>query len=141
MSRCWLMFYLLTTRIPSSFSSELLSSWVAPSLSWCLGLLLSWCRTLHFHLWNIMRFLSAHFSSLSLSLWMAGQLTCTSASPHHFGIISKLAANIFLIIHITNEDVCSIYLSYDPWGMLLMTGINDPFGKTKQNNQPNKQKT
>jgi len=44
---------------------------VDPSVYWCMGLLLLRCRTWYFPLWNLMRFLSAHFSSLSRSLWMA----------------------------------------------------------------------
>ena len=63
--------------IPSSrslikmFSAKLLSSWVVPSLYWCLGLFLSSCKALHFSLLNCVSFLLARFSSLSWSLWMA----------------------------------------------------------------------
>ncbi|KAK4810721.1 hypothetical protein QYF61_007695 [Mycteria americana] len=51
---------------------------------WCMGLFLPWCRTWHFPLLNCMRFLSAHFSSLSRSLWMAAQPSGISATPPSF---------------------------------------------------------
>lgn len=66
----WLMFNLVSTRTPWSFPTMLLSSWVAPSMSWCLGLFSPRCRTLYFLL-NFTIFLSAHLSSLSRSLWMS----------------------------------------------------------------------
>ena len=40
---------------PCSFSANLLSNCVVPSMYWCLGLFLPRCRTLHFSLLNFMR--------------------------------------------------------------------------------------
>lgn len=39
----------------------------------CRGLILCRCRTLHFSLLNVITFSSAHFSSVSRSLWMAAR--------------------------------------------------------------------
>lgn len=55
-----LMFSLVSTRTPRSYSPKLLPRWSAPSLSWCMGLLLP---TQHFPMLNIMWFPLAHFSS------------------------------------------------------------------------------
>jgi len=70
-ARCWLMFNLVSTRTPKYFSVKLLFSWAAPSINQCRGLFLPRYRTLHVSLLNFIRLLSAHFSSLSRSLWMA----------------------------------------------------------------------
>jgi len=40
---------------------------------WFMELFLTKCRTSHFRLFNFVRVLSAHFSSLSRTLWMASQ--------------------------------------------------------------------
>lgn len=42
------MINLGSTRTPRSFSAELPSSWLAPSVCWYIGLLLPWGRTWHF---------------------------------------------------------------------------------------------
>ena len=47
---CWIMFHLVSIRMPRSFSAELLSSWSGPSLSWCMGLFLPRLRIWHFRL-------------------------------------------------------------------------------------------
>jgi len=83
-AHCWLMVNLVSTRTSRGFSANLLSSWAAPSIYWCMGLSLPRCRTLHFPLLNCMRFLSAHFSSLLRSLWLAAKLSGVSATPHSF---------------------------------------------------------
>lgn len=57
-AHCWLMFNLMSTKTPISFSAKLLSSWFSPSMYWCLGLFFHRCRTLQFSLLNFMRFLS-----------------------------------------------------------------------------------
>ena len=44
----WCVVSLFCPRTPRSFCAELLSSSSAPSLSWCRGLFLPRCRTLHF---------------------------------------------------------------------------------------------
>lgn len=76
----WLMFNLGSTRTPRSFSVQLLSNWVAPSMSWYLVFFLFRCSTSNF-LWNFMQFLSAHYSSQSKSVWMDVWLSCESATP------------------------------------------------------------
>lgn len=40
MAHCWLMFNLMSTRTLTPFSVRQLSYWVAPGVSWCLGLFL-----------------------------------------------------------------------------------------------------
>lgn len=65
MAHCWLMVKLVSTGTPRSFSASLLSSWVASSKNWNLGLFLLRWRTSHFSLLNSMRFLPDHFSTLS----------------------------------------------------------------------------
>ena len=80
-SHCLLMSKLMST---ASFSDKLRFSWVDSSIYRCLGLFLPRCRTLHFPLLNFMRLLSAHFSSLSRSLWMAAQPYGISATPPSF---------------------------------------------------------
>lgn len=79
----WLLFNLVSTRM--SFSVNLLSSWAAPSMSWCLGLFLPRCRILP--LLNSVRFLSPHFSSLQgPSGWQHIHSSGIAASPpgsHH----------------------------------------------------------
>lgn len=47
---CWLMVSFLTTWTPGVFSAEPLSTWLAPSVYWCMGLFLSRFRALHFPL-------------------------------------------------------------------------------------------
>ena len=68
-ARCWLMFNLVSTRTPRSYSAKLLSSWMAHSTYCCVGLSLPRCRTWHFCLLHFLRLLSAQFSSLSRSLF------------------------------------------------------------------------
>lgn len=63
-AHCWLMVYLFP-RTPRSVSGDLL-----PSLYWCVGLFLPRRRMWH-PLLGCMRFLLAHFPSLSRSLWLA----------------------------------------------------------------------
>lgn len=79
-AHCWLMFSLVPTRSLRFFSVKLLSTWVASSMYWCLESFLPTCRASHFL--NFMRFLSAHFSSLSRSFWMAAQWPEKDLSLH-----------------------------------------------------------
>lgn len=68
---CIVDFSLVSTRLNRSFLARLLSSWSAPC--WYVELFLPKCRAFHFPLWMLMRFLPAHFSSLSSSLCKAAQ--------------------------------------------------------------------
>jgi len=78
---CWLASSFSSTRIPKSFSTELLSMHSSPSLYAYLRL--SWfkCNTLHMALLNIVRFSWTHFLILSRCLWMASLLSFVSTSP------------------------------------------------------------
>ena len=79
----------------TSFSAKLLSIWVGPSMYWWMGLFLPRYRT-HNFLLNLMKFLSAHFSSLLRSLWMTSW--CSDMSPHvkshEFCVICRLSEDI-----------------------------------------------
>lgn len=72
----WLMSNLVPTRATWPFSSKLLSSWVTPSMCWCLGLFLPTHSSLHFPLLSFLRILSAQFSILLRFLWMTAQPSC-----------------------------------------------------------------
>jgi len=65
------MLNFVSTRASGSASAKLLSSWVAPSVYWRLGLFFLRCKTFHFPLLSCIRFLMTHFSYPSRSLWMA----------------------------------------------------------------------
>lgn len=64
-----------------AFFAELLPSLSVPSLYHSQGLFLPRGRTWHLCLLNFMRFLSAHSSSLSRSLWMAALPASVSTAP------------------------------------------------------------
>lgn len=74
---------------PKALSAEKLSSWVALTLCWCLGLLLSRCRTLNFPLLNFMRLLSAHLSNLLRSGRQHDSLA-SQPVPHNFMLSATL---------------------------------------------------
>lgn len=57
---------------------------VGPSLYQCVWLFLPSCRTFQFSLFNLMRFLSAHFSNLLWSLQVAVQLPGVCTTPLSF---------------------------------------------------------
>lgn len=78
-----------------SFSAALLSSRPAPSLYWCLGLLLPTYSTLHFPLLNIIKFLSAQLSNQSRSCWLAVQPLDAFSKFPQFLITNKLAEGTF----------------------------------------------
>lgn len=64
-------------------SWQAVSSWAAPSLSWCAWLLLYRWRTWHLPLENIMS-LSTHSFWLSMSPWIVGQATSAPTTPLSF---------------------------------------------------------
>lgn len=51
-AHCWLVVALLPARIPRTFSGKLLSSQLATTVCWWVGLFFSRCRTWHFLLLN-----------------------------------------------------------------------------------------
>ena len=123
-TRCWLPVSLLATRTPRSFTAKLLLSWPIPSLSCCLGLSLPRSRTLNFPLLNFTRFLSAHFSSMPRSLWMAEYTSAVSDTPPGFVLSANLlsvhyAPTLRPLMKMLNSSGPSI----KPWGTLLVTGI------------------
>lgn len=70
---CWLMVGLLSTWTPRFFSEKLLSSQMAPAVWRSVRWFFPRGRTFRFPLLSFMRFLSASFSSLLRSPWMAVQ--------------------------------------------------------------------
>jgi len=99
---------------PRSFSAKLLSSCMFPSVYWCKVLFLPWGRTLRFLLSNFTRFLSAHFSSLLWSLWMAAQPCGISAALPSFVSLAHLqrvhsALSSRSFIKVLNRTGRSIY--------------------------------
>lgn len=104
---------LVSTSTPGSFFAKLLSSWTTPSTYKCLWLFLPSCRTLHLPLWNIMRFLWAHFFRLLRSLWMTAQPPGLSAIPPRFA----LPVNLLRVHSETiNEGVEQEWSQYWPLG-------------------------
>lgn len=69
---------------------------------------------------NFTRFLSAHFSSMSGSLWMAARPSGVSVTPA--GLIwpaNLLGMHSYPIIHTINKDVEQDWVQYWPLGNLL----------------------
>ena len=102
-----------------SFSAKLLYSQEAPSMYWCLGLFRPCCRTLHFPFLNFMKFLSAHFSILLRSLWMAAWPFGLSVAPLSLVWSANLMKvvlypTIQIINEVVNENVLSSLLSLPP---------------------------
>ena len=79
-----LLFKVVPTRTPRSLPARLLSSWVALSIRWCLGLFLPRSRTLHSPVVKFIRFLSAHFSVPLRTPWIVAQPSGVSATPPSF---------------------------------------------------------
>lgn len=75
-----LLAMLLFTRTPKPFSAELLSHWLDLSTYCHIGLLFPRCSTSHFHLLNILRFLSP--ISLKVSLKNSTTTWCIQHSSH-----------------------------------------------------------
>ncbi|KAK4830007.1 hypothetical protein QYF61_008177 [Mycteria americana] len=80
---CWLMFNLMSTKTPRSFSAKLLSSWVALAHTGACGCSSSGAGLFAFLL-NFMRFTPAHFSSLSRTLWVASHPSGISTTRPSF---------------------------------------------------------
>ena len=103
---------------------SLLSSRSALSLYLSTGLFLPRCRTLHWPLWNFIRFLCSQLSSLSGSHWMAAQPSSVSTTPPSF----VSSANL-LRVHSNSssrsliKNLNKIGPNTDPWGTPLVTGL------------------
>ena len=89
-THCRVMLSFLSSRIPKSFSSGLLSMHSPPTLYLCLALPPPMCRTLHLALLNFLRFTQAHPSSLSRSLWMASLPSSMSTTLHSLVLSANL---------------------------------------------------
>lgn len=87
---------------PDPFSANLLLSWLALSLSCCMGLFTPRPRTRHLPLLSWLMFLSAQFSSMLRSLWIAAHCFGVSTTPPHF--VCKLAENALCTLIQVNED-------------------------------------
>lgn len=111
---CWPMS--VSTWALRSFSVNLLSSSMAPSVYWCMGLFPR-CRTLHFLL-NVPKFLSAHLSSLPRPLWVAASPVVYLPPPHpRFLSSAKLlrvhsAPSSWLLMKVSHRSGASIDLGY-----------------------------
>jgi len=119
----WLMVNLPATKTPRSLSTELLCSRSAPSLYWCIGLLLPRCRTLHLPLLKFIMFLCAQLCSLSRSPCMAAQRSVVSAT-----LPSLVSSANLLRIHSVPSSrslmkLNKTGLTTDPWGTPLVTGL------------------
>lgn len=111
---CYLLFNLVSTRTPRSFSSELFSIWGIPHMSLCLMLFLCLCRTWHFSSLNFMRF--------SLFLWPVTLWYIRHSCQ--FCATSKLAMSTHLsIILVINEDKWFVLIYIDPWTTLFVMGL------------------
>lgn len=95
---------------------------VIPSAYCFLGLFLCRCKTLHFPLLNFLRFLSAHFSSLSRCLCMTVNLSCVSFTPPSFvWSVNMLQVQSILLSRPLKEMLSSISPRIISWNTLLMT--------------------
>lgn len=99
----WLIANLLSTRIPRSSSTELLSSGWSLNLYWCMWLFLPSCRALLLPLLNLIQFLSAQFFSLSsqngsyaVFLNVSPALWCVSHSCQFLPSANSLRVDIYL---------------------------------------------
>lgn len=101
---CWFMFNFVLIRTPGPFLQTCFQS----TLSWSL-LFLTRSRTWHFTLFNVVRFLLAHFSCPLRSLWTAAQLSGGSIiAPRFIGSVNLL----------------KLHLVPSPWSLMLnSTGL------------------
>lgn len=95
-AQCLLILRLLSTRAPSSFSTELVSNpWVDPIICCTSGLCFPKCKTVHLFWFNLIRFLLAHSYNLS-------QSSCSLALPSEMptSLLSLVLAN-FVSVHLS----------------------------------------
>lgn len=85
----------------------LLTVYSLPSLYLCLGLPKLRCRILHLALFNFLRFLQAHVSSLSSSLWM-----------------TSLPSNVLIILHSLVSSTKSLKVHLLPLPMSTRNILN-----------------
>lgn len=68
-------------------------------------------------------FLSAHFSSLWRSLWIAAQVWCVSHSSQYCIISTLSEGRLYPIIQSSTKTSKRIRLSVDPWSTPLVIGL------------------
>lgn len=81
----------------------------------CMESFLTRCTTLYFCLLNFVRFLSAHFSSLSKFLRMAAHLSGVSANPLS-SFYNPSSNTLYPIIQVINDRLNRTGLSIISWG-------------------------
>lgn len=86
---CLLILSLLSTKAPSSLSTQLLPSQVDSSLFCPPGLGFPRCKTIHLSLLNIIRFLLAHCFSISRSSCRVAVPSEVSTFPHSLVSLAK----------------------------------------------------
>lgn len=107
---------------PRSFPSKLLCTWVAINIHWWIELFLPRCRM---PLLNFVRFLAAHFSRLSKSLWMAMPPSIISSTPP-----SSMSPAYLLRVHsvpLSKPLLKMLHRSVDPKDTLLVIALQLDF--------------
>lgn len=100
---------------PWSHCPQLFSRWLAPSLSWCMGLFLGRCRAFCFCVLNFMGFLSIHFSILLRSLWMAAWPFQSDQSP--LPVLCPMeSSGGYRVISVSKAGVKQPLFQYQPHG-------------------------
>lgn len=93
---------------------------------WCMELFLFSPRTLYFPLLSFMMFLSAHFSSLLISLWMVALLSAASTTPPTFVSCANLL-RMRSIIQVISRNFKQCWLHIDPWRIPLVSCFQQDF--------------
>lgn len=103
----WLMSYLLSTRIPRSFSTNLLSTWMASSTSWCL---VPPQEPDFAFLVESHEVSTSLVSSLPRSPWVTAQLLGVSATPSRHSSFLRSSESRH---HVMPSTYCMIYIVTD----------------------------
>lgn len=125
-TRRWLVFSLLSTKIPRSLPAELLPSWSVLSLYCCKGFFLPRGKTLPWSFWSFIRFLLDPSSSLFRSLWMAVQHLSVFIGSLQFGISNVLLKQYQkILVYILTLIVALIRIEWENrTSMFQGTGLN-----------------
>jgi len=138
-AHCCLMFKMLSTRTPRSFSPKLLSSQLAPCTYLCMGLFVTKGRIFYIPSLKFMRFLFCQvLQPVQVSLNSSIPLWCIN-NFSQFHTICRLAESaLYHTIQVVNEDVeqcwpiCDLSLNrfctadHNPLGLLLQPIFNPP---------------
>jgi len=115
-AHCSLILSLLPTRTPRSLSTELLLSWVDPSLCFTPRLCFPRCKTLHLSLLNFTKFLLALYSSLSRSSCRVALPSKVSTSPLSSVLSANHQGTLDHIFQITYKDTIHCWAQYQSLG-------------------------